>query len=334
MWVAHFKFNQQLFISIRDHLLLSNPIGQKINDFYYRNTLYAAQSFKSFNQKTLRTAIITNSPSDSTTRRLTNTLAKYDNLVTPGYSEPDLAIDFTNSMLTLTAPPADAIHVEQHRFWSNLKQSLDQLASASDRYAPFRQITYYGLLFGFPIFLYTFFDGAVRRLAGIFCKGRRLVWVRAAICFSMGMLLFVPMLARSPVKMTRKDLPAALAAKELSVRVAALRFIERNKINIATYPQYPTLLTSPQVVERYYLARALAFNSRPDTVYQLLQLSRDPHPNVVCQAYYALGVRKERRAVGQIQRQLMQTDHWYTQWYGYRALRRMGWRQIQSKSTD
>lgn len=334
LWTAHFKLNQQLFISIRDHLLLSNPIGRKVNDFYYRNTLYAAQSFKSFSQKTLRTATITNSPSEGTTRRLINTLASYDILVTPVYTEPDLKINFINSMLTLTVPPAYTIHVEQLRFWSDLKKSLGQLASVSDRYASFRYITYYGLLFGFPILLYTLLDGAVRRLGGLFIKGRALVWTRAATCFTLGILLFVPMLAGSPVKITQKDLSAALATKDWPTRVAALRFIEQNKINIAAYPHYQSLLTSPRVVERYYLARALAFSSHPNAVNQLLQLTRDPQPNVVCQAYYALGVRRERRAIGPIQRQLLQSDHWYTQWYGYRALRRMGWRQIQSKSTD
>ena len=37
-------------------MLLSNPIGSKIAGFYYDYTLYAAQAFKSLDQKTMRTS--------------------------------------------------------------------------------------------------------------------------------------------------------------------------------------------------------------------------------------------------------------------------------------
>jgi len=50
--------NKDVFISIRDNLLLSNPIGRTINNFYYNYTLYPAETFKSLNQKLLKTCHI------------------------------------------------------------------------------------------------------------------------------------------------------------------------------------------------------------------------------------------------------------------------------------
>jgi len=50
--------NKDVFISIRDNLLLSNPIGQKINNFYYKYTLYPAETFKSLDQKLLKSCRI------------------------------------------------------------------------------------------------------------------------------------------------------------------------------------------------------------------------------------------------------------------------------------
>ena len=52
LWAT--QLDRNLFIGIRDHILLSNAVGRRVNDFYYRYTLYAAEAFKSFSQKTLR----------------------------------------------------------------------------------------------------------------------------------------------------------------------------------------------------------------------------------------------------------------------------------------
>jgi HEAT repeat protein len=59
-------------------------------------------------------------------------------------------------------------------------------------------------------------------------------------------------------------------------------------------------------------------------------LTEDDHPNVRCQAYYALGRRGDRRAVPVIIAQLKASRHWYVQWYGYRSLKTLGWRQTPS----
>ena len=53
----------------------------------------------------------------------------------------------------------------------------------------------------------------------------------------------------------------------------------------------------------------------------------DPQPNVVSMAFYALGQRKDRKALGEIFRRIQMSDNWYTQLYAYRALRALGWRQ-------
>jgi HEAT repeat protein len=56
-------------------------------------------------------------------------------------------------------------------------------------------------------------------------------------------------------------------------------------------------------------------------------LIHDPHPNVICQAFYALGEMGRRTAIGPIKQRLVELDHWYAQWYAYGALRKLGWRQ-------
>ena len=85
------------------------------------------------------------------------------------------------------------------------------------------------------------------------------------------------------------------------------------------------------VPERYWLAYALARSTRPETGEDLLKLLDDPHPNVVCKAYEALGKRGDRKFIPLIIERIKVSDHWYCQWYAYKALRALGW--IQPKST-
>jgi HEAT repeat protein len=81
------------------------------------------------------------------------------------------------------------------------------------------------------------------------------------------------------------------------------------------------------VPERYWLARALGVSRHPETYPNLLAFLDDAHPNVVSMAFYALGQRGDRRAIKEILRRIETSDHWYNQWYAYRALRQLGWKQ-------
>ena len=174
-------------------------------------------------------------------------------------------------------------------------------------------------------------DGTIDRIAGLFAGRDTVIWIRSGLCVTIGILFFVLIFAGRPTNIPRDELGNALAADGFPERVAALRTIEKEKIDLAAYPLYRKLLQSPLLVERYYLARALGRSRNPLTYDDLMALIEDVQPNVVCQAYYALGQRGRQNAVTPIKTQMIQSDHWYTQWYGYRAMRRLGWRQIRSK---
>ena len=103
--------------------------------------------------------------------------------------------------------------------------------------------------------------------------------------------------------------------------MAALQSIARNHLDIANFPAYKNLLSQGTVIERYYLARVLATSRAKATYGDLLILVGDSHPNVVCQAYYALGQRRQKTAIPLIVNTIKQSAHWYTQWYGYNALK-------------
>jgi hypothetical protein len=128
-----------------------------------------------------------------------------------------------------------------------------------------------------------------------------------------------------------KDVPQALASESWQERVAALRIIEEKGLEVSSFSPYPRLLISPHIAERYWLARGLAESHRSETYRDLLAFLDDPHPNVVSMAFYGLGKRGDIRGVSEILARIKISNHWYNQWYAYKALRALGWKQRKSR---
>jgi hypothetical protein len=329
LWTT--QLNNHLFVTIRDHILLSNPIGRSVNDFYYRNTLYAAEAFKSFAQKTIRTCKMVGFEQGDRTKLVVKYLAQRDVLVIPEVAEPDLVLTATNENLSLATADGRRIDTRFEDFLSDPNPWLQKFSQASDHYGPFRRITLIGLLLGFPILLYIFIFDLFNTAFGSAFEQDNGRLLASALCLIIGVLLFLPMLNARPKQITRDGLGKALASDQWPRRVAALKFCENNHVDIARYPFYSKILNSTRVVERYWLARALAKSRTASAYSSLLLLLHDAHPNVVCQAFYALGESRRPGAIHAIQRKILDLDHWYAQWYGYRALRKLGWYQRRSK---
>lgn len=333
LWYSQLHpLDETLFLAVRDRLLLSSPVGKAVNDFYYRYTLYAAQTFKPFGQKETRACTLVNLPDTGTDRRLTLALSRFDVLAVAKGTRTDLVVAQDGGVLRLASPRGDAVAVKLGHFLRDPGEWLRRFSEISDRFAAFRRMTFISLVLGFPVLLFILADGAIGRAAALFVRDPARTWVRSCLCLVFGVMLLIPIWSGRPVALQKSQIGAALADEAWPRRVAALRLIEREKIEIADYPQYRELLKSDRLVERYYVARALGVSRADQTYEDLLAMTADSQPNVVCQAYYALGERRNRRAVAVIQTQIVQSGHWYTQWYGYRALKRLGWRQNHLKS--
>jgi HEAT repeat protein len=102
-------------------------------------------------------------------------------------------------------------------------------------------------------------------------------------------------------------------------------------LEISSFQAYPKLLASTCIPERYWFIRTLARSRSTATYRDLLNFLHDPHPNVLTMAFYALGQRKNKQAIGEIIEKIETSDNWYSQWYGYRALRSLGWKQTKLK---
>jgi HEAT repeat protein len=110
-------------------------------------------------------------------------------------------------------------------------------------------------------------------------------------------------------------------------RISAFKYIIRNKEIAHLIDLYDVKqLDKAGVAERYWFANASSLRAK-ETFDVLVRQLGDPQANVVCQAIYALGKSNERKALNYIMDVVRKSDHWYIQWYAYRALVNLGWRQ-------
>ncbi len=325
LWGA--QADSRLFVDIRDYLLLSNPLGRSINDFYYRYTLYAAEAFKSLDQKLQRPCRIGTFQPPPLYRRLEIQLRHRDYLDLKNDGPVMVRVEQNGESLVWLDREKPVLKVPAASFFANPAAVLSALSEKTDRSAYFRRFTFFGILFAFPVLLYSGVYGAFRLAGGFFLRPSHADLFSGSLCFMVGVLLLVPVSSGNRRPVTAENLAAAIGAPDWRERVAALKLIETSKLEIAAYPFYRDLLASRHLPERYWLARALAVSRDDRTIADAVQLARDPHPNVVCQALYALGQRQRPATVDLVLEIISSSDSWYVQRYGYIALRSLGWRQ-------
>jgi hypothetical protein len=131
--------------------------------------------------------------------------------------------------------------------------------------------------------------------------------------------------------MEEENLSSALKSDHWYDRVMALKKIDKDKMDISRFGNYQEMMSSPYIPVRYWLAKVLGTGDDPDRYKNLQILMDDPSPNVVCMAYYSAGERGDKRNIKELLKRIKRSDHWYEQWYAYRALRFLGWKQTISK---
>jgi len=323
------QIGKNFFVDFRDILLLSNPIGIKINDFYYDYTLYPAEVFKSLDQKLLKTCTLQDLKNEPLPERVEMELRDRDYLAVKTDDAVDLKVEQKNGVLLFNHGGRTIIQTAVADFLYDPATALKEFSAKSDRHGFFRQFTFFSLVMALPLALYLllyslslffcfFLDFSISSL------------IASILCLIVGLSILIPFQNMRWSDMDLKDVPQALASKSWQERVAALKIVERKGLEVSNFPPYPRLLKSPHIAERYWLARALAVSRRPETYRDLLTFLDDSHPNVVSMAFYGLGQRGDSRGVSEILTRIQTSDHWYNQWYAYKALRALGWKQRKS----
>jgi len=325
------QMESSMFLDIRDNLLLSNSFGRKINDFYYKYTLYPAEAFKSLHQKTLKTCSLDRIKKEPVETLLRNALLRSDYLDVGKDKKVDLKI-IEEADFLLLKNKGEIIHKTSLKdFLSGNREVLKQFSLKSDRHSFFRKFTLFSLLVGFPIFLYILVFSLFRLVFSLFPVLNNYSTYASILCFIAGIGLLVPFYQMGEKEVNVNNLAKALESENRLERVEALKIINQRQGEIGNYKAYQGLLKSSHVPELYWLVKALGISRKAETYNDLLTFIDNPHLNVVCMALNALGRRGDKSAVKIIVKKIELSDQWYGQWYAYQALRTLGWKQRKLK---
>jgi hypothetical protein len=321
------QIDSRMFTDFRDIFLLSNPVGSRINSFYYRYTLYPAEAFKSMDQKMLKTCRLEKMKDDAKARSLKNILISYDYIPIDGNKPVDLEADRVNDNLIVKYRNNPILKISFKEFFANSDKAIREFARKSDGYAFFRLFAFFCLLAGFPLAVYVIMHGLLSLACSLLINLRTSLVVASVLCFAVGLFLIFSFHLKRDQQVSVGNLEEALNANQWQRRVAALKRIDEKNLDVKRFQAYPRLLTSPYIAERYWLVKALA-DSRDSTAYKdLLTFLNDPNLNIRTMSLYALGKMGNRQAIDQVMHVLETSDDWYIQWYAYRALRSLGWKQ-------
>ena len=325
------QYDRDMFLDLRDYLLLSNPYGRKFSSYYYTYTLYPAEAFKALNQKTIKTGAIKDTRPRSLGSRIENVLLAHDYLPLINAPHVDLVIEQVDQKLSFQAEGREVLRISIEDFFEDASGALNKFSAGCDRNAVFRQLTFLSLLVGFPLSIYVVVHAAIF-YPGCFALGRSNSALTASIlCLLCGILILFLFQSNRSHRVKIPEISTALASEKWQTRLAALKLIEQNGLEIADYRSYPVLQADRLPQERYWLVRTLAYSRRPEVHRVLVGFLNDENLNVRTMALHALGLRRDSRAIRPILTKIEKSDSWYEQMYGYRALRKLGWKQAGSQ---
>jgi hypothetical protein len=328
VWIP--VINKDVFISIRDNLLLSNPIGQKINNFYYKYTLYPAETFKSLDQKLLKSCRINVSNNKILHHQIEQLMVSEDYLPVNDNFSPDITVEHDKGVLVFKHQKKTIYQCSSDEFLKGSEKILELISEKSDQKNFLRKITFLSLISASPMICYLFLHAFFMMIL-FFIKSKIFRIAGASMgCLIVFTLPVISFYQQPLYEIKKEDIGKYLASDKWQERVNAFKAISDRNLSVDRFiepDQLTNFIQSPMIVDRYWMAKALG-SSRSQKTYQLiLRLLDDPQPNVVCMAMYSLGKQHQLSAEDEIISRINSYDHWYIQWYAYKALKRLGWTQ-------
>ncbi|MEJ2170809.1 MAG: HEAT repeat domain-containing protein [Desulfobacterales bacterium] len=321
------QFDNEMFLDLRDNLLLSNFYGKKFSDFYYTYTLYPAEAFKALHQKIIKTSALKDINSRSIKMKLERKLIDNDYLPLNDVPAVNMVVRQLDDHFVFEAQGRQILDASLNQFLSEPRNILRSFSEKTDRQAVFRQLTFLSILVGFPVLIYILLH-AVFYFPAYYAMGRKPATLAASIiCLLLGIMVFAYFQANRSSNIRIQNIAEALRSDRWQIRVAALKLIQKKELDIALYPEYQHLINSGISQQRYWLAKTLAYSRQPETIDDLLKFLHDKNLNVRTMALYSLGLRKDPRAIRPVLKKIEDSESWYCQMYAYKALRTLGWKQ-------
>lgn len=322
------RMDKNVFLDIRDFLLLSHPAGKAVNDFYYRYTLYPAYMFKPLHHKTLKPCHL-NASDPRRFKQVASLLISRDYLPVDKNAACQLVISEKNGSIGFASASKNTVFLETslESFKSDPGNILLRVSKKSDQYGFFREFTMTGLATAFPLGLYVLVHAAGCLI--LFFIRSPVIRSTAAclLCLCLALACLLP-LGRNDGSMPAADeIRAALGSDDWRTLRNGLKSLASTGKDPFRYGVDAALMQNPHIPVRYWMARCLAGTNNAGALDMLIKMTDDPHTNVACAAWASLGHIGKKSTQEFVLERIKSMKHWYIQQYAYYALRNLGWKQ-------
>lgn len=305
---THLMLPRGLFSGFRDAFLFDNPAGNAVRHFYYTYTLFPAEAFKRLDQKSQLTVHVTG-PIDPSVKAALSRLGHIPMSEGPS----DYTLSTTPESISLSTRKTEHT-VDTQDFFASPTTIFQKFSKETDPFGPLRTLTWYALFTAFPLLFYLIFHTTGTLLARVFYPeplAARISTVGVTASATCLMLLLA--VGLSLPENTQAALTALSEAKGKDA--STMETIILSATHDSALVRYRAALAAPRI-EHPLLKRGL-----------LIRLAKDPDTNVVCQALGAMGATRDRRYITVLKEAVRTRPEWYVQWYGHRAMRRLGWQE-------
>ncbi|MFP4445442.1 MAG: hypothetical protein ACLFPD_04255 [Desulfosudaceae bacterium] len=328
------RINSQVFVNIKDNLLLTSGAGRAFVHLYYQYTLYPAEVFKTLAQKQVKTCRLAGFAETDLPDRVKKALATHDYFAV---EDPlaEVTVRRQDGQLFLGCRQDMVVKVPTARFLDDPGGTLRRLSAGCDVNAAFRDFTLAALLGVAPLVLYLATLTMFALVPGLFLPLRLSAWLVPLLCCLLWAGV-IPLLDSPPLR-TDDGAAAAAAMTDGSrkEKIAALRYVFDRRLDIFRFPGYAALRESEDFALRYWLIRNLGHSRNPRADRQIRRFLAADSPYLVCKAMEAAAARAELfpRTADQglkeaVVEKLSVSDNWYVQMYAYRTARRLGWMPV------
>ena len=316
------------FVRFRDRFLLSHSGGRAVNGFYYQYTLFAAEAIKSNHQKQMVSYRI--DPQEGTNldvETIEEKFTVYDYLrIADHPADMTIQIHATGAVMLIDRYGA-ALKSSLGELHSTPKKILIRFSKLSDRNSGLRQLLLIGLLVGLPLIIYVFFYVTLFQVLKWWQSPGMAAALAGFICLGLGATFWWLLWTPGPLSSQPGTLIKALEEGRRYEQLDALEALIEQRYDITAVSNYPDLLRSQDVAVRYKVARALRNHPGRQSREGVDQLLVDPNPNVRCMALQTVGRWGDPDDIPLLLETIQLSNHWYVQYYAYRALKRLGWNQ-------
>ncbi|MCK5097888.1 MAG: HEAT repeat domain-containing protein [Desulfobacteraceae bacterium] len=313
---------KDLFSRIRDSFLLSSDFGRDLNNFYYKYTLYAAETIKSPMQKQIKLCWI--DPNIKERTKLKKTLFKFGWLSIDNKIANELVIDKNyQSKLVFKHKGKILLITDTGKFIANPEKFLSSYSSKTDSRQLLRALCSIGLMPGIPFFIFFIVCSGIFVIFRIVTNSKNACRISSTISalLLIGLLFYLnPEIIRQTNETTAKKM---LFSQEAKDRIRGLRIIYSKNYFIEDYPNTASKLIKGTTAEKYWLANTLGMTSNKQNIKNLNTLINDDSINVKCAAINALSeIDSTKNSFKLFKKIINNSDQWYVQYYAYNAYKK------------